>query len=1679
MMKSIQNGRYEILEVIGSGGMSKVYLGMDKIKNEQVAIKQLSLASEKNRTESIIRFKREAKIISRLSHKNVVKVFDIIEEENDIYLIMEYFKGKNLYDIKQDFTLQEKISIIKEIADTLAYIHNEEVIHRDLKPGNILVQEIPGDGEERKILVKIIDFGLAYLVDLKDLYKEGVLYGSFAYISPEQTGLLRRIVDNRSDLYSLGATFYELLTNQVPFKNKDIGKLIHMHLATTPQKPSNFNSQVPDVIDNIVLKLLKKEPEERYQTSEGLARDLGFYLTSYKGKTFSIGENDSKQNVDYHVKMVGRQEELNLIRNCYAQVKAGFSQILLVIGASGSGKTKLLESFKEDVYKDNTRFLFCKCSKAMQNNPFAPFNEIVKNFFEEMDTNSSIQAIKKVQKKLQDDFAIIYTIFPAIKDHFKYLYQYDEAYDVEHINKEAIFENIIAFFKILNTKDETFILFLDDMQWADDNSIDFIDYFSGNVENEKIMFSLTVRKEDWEKRLKEHLNPEGALISFVELHGMNNEVISNFIKSILNKEDLFDNFFYRKVFDCTMGNPFKILEMVKALVDKEILFFKNKQWNLNSAKFEYFEFDQDVSKILLNRLSLFKEHEKEVLSIASIIGKEFTVDLLHSLISDKSIEEDTEVFEKVISVIDHAKEEQLIVEELLLGKGYYVFANEKISETLHNDLDEVSKKVLHLRYARKLENIYRDHIEDEIYQIAYHYNFTSDNDKIIYYNHLSYQKALTQYAVSDAIFYLQKVVDINLEFKQTDKQLVYLITLMGHYMQVAGKITESFDYLSRALEIAEKESWEEEEININLEIGTGCYYLNDINKSLEYYNKAMELSEKRGEEVKIGYPYYLIGSNYWFVSELKLAEENLTKAILYMDEEDWNNKLPAYAMRSATYIMMGKITETFQDVEMMEKSFIKTNNTVILPHAYHCCALAYAWGEKDFEKAMEYSLKAYELSKESNNIIFQYSSLFSRSLIYFYQKKYDKALQTIDKTLEVAKKNKIYVGIYLVHGYKSESFLWKKDFNSANKIALSFLPQKDDIVEKLPILLFLKARAIYLYFHGIIDEALRVLEEAEVLFLKTNITLIGISILVIKAYILKKTDNKKELERVEAELVLFLKRNPDLNFLVKQTTDLIEMIEEEITFKKTTETFSNSTSILKEKLQLENIINTSQIISSILDIDLLLNTVLEKTLEVTGAERGALLLYDRNMHQLEYKVIKDIDVNAVDFEISKSIIDKVSKTKKGVVITNVDSDFDMTKSIIAQNIKSIICAPLLVKDKFIGLLYLDSKLLNNLFSQEDLQLLSVFTSQAAISIENARLYENLEKNKRGLEQIIKASANLFELQSFKQFLSSILPQLGSILAINGNTFYLESSALLLQKKEGHYFIMDATGDYEDIEAQTIDANKLGINDELQEANETNSSNYFKENSFVGTFKVQNFSEYKLFLKTRYKLSELDKDLIRIFSTNISIAFDNLFLNKDIVDTQKEVILTLGEVIAIRSNETGFHVRRVTDYACYLAELAGLDDTDIELLRLAAPMHDVGKIGVKDSILHKPIKLTDYESEIMREHTNIGYNLLRKSNRKIMKTAATIAKQHHERWDGTGYPNGLKGEEIHIFCRIITLVDIFDALSQKRVYKEAWPIGQVIEWIKNERGKHFEPKLLDLFLDHLEGFLRIKETYPEH
>jgi response regulator RpfG family c-di-GMP phosphodiesterase len=355
-----------------------------------------------------------------------------------------------------------------------------------------------------------------------------------------------------------------------------------------------------------------------------------------------------------------------------------------------------------------------------------------------------------------------------------------------------------------------------------------------------------------------------------------------------------------------------------------------------------------------------------------------------------------------------------------------------------------------------------------------------------------------------------------------------------------------------------------------------------------------------------------------------------------------------------------------------------------------------------------------------------------------------------------------------------------------------------------------------------------------------------------------------------------------------------------------------------------------------------------------------------------------------------------------------------------------------------------------------------------MQVEQARRQQH--SYREGLERVIAASSHLFQQRNLKDFASGLLQQVVALLRLEqGALLRLRAASAIAG--DSQYEVLATIGD---IDGELVSEALLA---QLGEAR-SNRISHLHGDTYVGYFPNSSGKASLLVLKGVEDIAEIDAQLLEVFCQGVAIAFDNLLLNQEITDTQAELILRLGDVVESRSHEAGNHVRRMAQVCHLLAQESGLPEDETALLMHAAPMHDVGKIGTPDAVLLKPGSLTPDEWEIMRQHPTVGLQILDGSQRPILRAAAVIAHQHHEKYDGSGYPQGLKGEQIHRYARIVAVADVFDALSHKRCYKRAWPIAQVVAHLREIAGRHLDPYYVDLLIRNIDKAVAINDQWPD-
>ncbi|MBD2858374.1 DUF3369 domain-containing protein [Spongiibacter sp. KMU-158] len=361
------------------------------------------------------------------------------------------------------------------------------------------------------------------------------------------------------------------------------------------------------------------------------------------------------------------------------------------------------------------------------------------------------------------------------------------------------------------------------------------------------------------------------------------------------------------------------------------------------------------------------------------------------------------------------------------------------------------------------------------------------------------------------------------------------------------------------------------------------------------------------------------------------------------------------------------------------------------------------------------------------------------------------------------------------------------------------------------------------------------------------------------------------------------------------------------------------------------------------------------------------------------------------------------------------------------------------------------------------------------SLSHYRELVALKQNRLGLEKVIKASGALFKSPSMQEFASGVLTQLAALLYVSEDIFMVRG-VTVGSGETGDLRIIASAGGQGNSEGMRIE--DALPEDVVERIIQSLKEDYplFGDKYFVASFSTRSGSRYIIYIANEAPISVADRRLIEMFCNNIGIAFENHAMYQEVVDSQHRLVLLLSTAVEERSKELNNHVRRVSEYALIIGRQLGLNDKELEQLQLSAALHDIGKIAIPDEVLNKPGKLTDAERAVMETHVERGENILGAQDGSLLKSAANVVGAHHEHWDGGGYPRKLKGGQIPFYGRITAIADVFDALSTKRVYKEAWPMEEVLEYFRDQRGRQFDPELVDVFLANIEEVLEIHRVW---
>lgn len=635
-MESVMSD-YTVVETIHNGSTTVIYRGRDNRGGKTVIIK--ALKGDYPTIKQIAGLQHEYEIVSTLHLPGVVNVYDIVRWNNDrgLALILEDFGGQSLSTIiaAQGIDLGMFFQIALALADTLQSLHQAHIIHKDLKPQNILVN--PATGQ-----VKITDFGLATRLsqETQRIGDYQTPIGTLAYMSPEQTGRMNRTIDYRTDFYSLGVTFYELLTGKLPFQSADPLELIHSHIARKPIPPHKFRPAIPVPVSDIVMKLLSKTAEERYQRAAGLKFDMQECLSQWERTgqvaAFPLGQRDIATTLHLSQKLYGRAEDLQVLLSAFECVSQGTTELLLVSGYSGIGKSALVNEIQKSVIQRRGYFITGKFDQYQRNTPYAALIRAIEDLIQQILTESEERIAfwkEQITAALGSNGQVITEVLPEIE---VLIGPQSAVPSLGPLEAQSRFHMTMQnFMGVFSNRDHPLVLFLDDMQWSDLASLQLLHLLVTDPVRQCLLVICAYRDNEVNPThplmvTLNELRKTAAIVQDIVLHPLELEHINQLLADTLACPPQETWAFAEVVLNKTGGNPFFLNQFLKVLYQEQLLWFDDSagSWKWNLEHIQAISSTENVVEFVMGNLRKLAPETQRMLQLAACIGSQFNLHLL-------------------------------------------------------------------------------------------------------------------------------------------------------------------------------------------------------------------------------------------------------------------------------------------------------------------------------------------------------------------------------------------------------------------------------------------------------------------------------------------------------------------------------------------------------------------------------------------------------------------------------------------------------------------------------------------------------------------------------------------------------------------------------------------------------------------------------------------------------------------------------------------------------------------------------------------------------------------------------------------------------------------------------------------------------------------------------------------
>ncbi|MEH2057506.1 MAG: AAA family ATPase [Nostoc sp.] len=771
----IKLSNYQIIELIHEGIKTSVYRATRNKDGKLVVIKVLK--TEYPELKDIAAFKHEYELIKNLDISGVVQAHSLEKYNNGLAIVLENFDGTSLYKVIE----ADKIKLIYflkigiQITQALGELHQNYIIHKDIKPQNIIVNL-----ETHQ--VKIIDFSISSLL-FQEKPKFGnpdLLEGTLAYMSPEQTGRMNRSVDYRTDFYSLGVTFYEMLTGQLPFQVTDPMELVHCHIARQPITIDQLIPEIPQVISAIIMKLLSKTAEERYQSAFGIKADLENCLNQLDQTNsitnFSIGQQDHSSQLQIPEKLYGREAEIDLLMTAFEKVNQGNKELILVAGYSGIGKSALVNEIHKPVIKNRGYFIAGKFEQFQRNIPYASLIQAFQELMQQLLTESEAQLATwkvKLLEALVPNAQIIIDVIPELELIIGKQPEVPQLASAEAQNRfNLVFQNFIDLFA---QKEHPLVIFLDDLQWADLASLKLIQLLATDIEIQYLLIIGAYRDNEVDtshplKLVLREIQKNRSSVKIIHCQNLQIadvcKLVSDTLKSSLHSSEELAKLIFNK----TAGNPFFVNQLLKFIHQENLLLFNfaSGQWQWEIQQIQMLEITDNVVELMIGKIQKLKETTQNILKIAACIGNRFNLNIL-SCVNEKS-QNDTalDIWEAiqaglVIPLSDSYKLPQLLdnVDIFVID---YKFLHDRVQQAAYTLIPDEHKKEIHLNIGRLLlKNVDESLLEEKIFDIVNQLNIGADlinspeeKYRLAELNLISGRKAKDSAAYESAVIFLKQ-----------------------------------------------------------------------------------------------------------------------------------------------------------------------------------------------------------------------------------------------------------------------------------------------------------------------------------------------------------------------------------------------------------------------------------------------------------------------------------------------------------------------------------------------------------------------------------------------------------------------------------------------------------------------------------------------------------------------------------------------------------------------------------------------------------------------------------------------------------------------------------------------------------------------------------------------------------